>query len=577
MSDLIDITGTLLTVLLNFENKGAQAPTDHNLLAFTGLLNVPPNIVALLQAPLNQLFDQVWAQQTDSNGQTMRDRAKAQIESQISSGVAKLGSSYSAYNISLNLPQAGRLRAIVISGPGANDPNVSQFIDLSYELNGISANFTVTTPYTGGLIGDPTYNLTFDIELLIVIVVPPFAGPLNTTAEFNVANANISASNVIADIGDAILTAINFLSDQPTNIFQSAEGQIDSSGGAIPNLGPLTTLISQLATVWQQAAVQVGFTQLAAFIDAQPSLNLRFTHPLDPAPTIVNAAVPPYPSLFPPQLGTSASIVQAGQSLGVTGTNFPVGQASALYIAWNDTTSGIVRESDINWGPANDPVQSVSKPRNGADGGNTFSVSNLLANTAYAFSVRDQDLITETPFGPPFLITTQPTNLVDLLLSATGGGQQTPVGSASLTGSGAFVTTVQIPQNTAAGMYTLAAALMGNILASATIQVVAASQQLPATIEVIDPATDTVLGSVEETYAFTLRGEGFQPGAVNVSIDTVNGQVLGTASGDATGSFQANFIWPRGFTGQHGIVAEEIAGNQTYQASVSVFAQALPQ
>jgi hypothetical protein len=281
---LTDITGSLLNVLLNFENKGAQAPTDHPLLSFSGLLNLPPNVLATLQIPLNQTFDQIWAVDTDSNGATMLNRTQALIVSQISSAVHGIGSSYSAYNIGVILPQTGRLLSVVESQPGLVAPNASQVVVLSYELNGVSAGFTVTTPYTGGLIGDPTYSMTFDITLGITIILPPSPGALLTTAAFNIGNANISASNLIAEIGDAILTVINFLSDQPTNIFQSAEGTIDSVTGLVI-LGQLGVLLSQFGSAWQQAATSVGFTQLFAFIDAQPSLNFRFIHPLDPAPT----------------------------------------------------------------------------------------------------------------------------------------------------------------------------------------------------------------------------------------------------------------------------------------------------
>jgi hypothetical protein len=94
---------------------------------------------------------------------------------------------------------------------------------------------------------------------------------------------------------------------------------------------------------------------------------------------------------------------------------------------------------------------------------------------------------------------------------------------------------------------------------------------------VIDPSTNIVLGSIEATYTFALRGQGFQQGAVLVSIDSVNGQALGTASGDSNGRFLTNFIWPTGFTGTHAIVADEVVGGQTYEVTVNVYGQALPQ
>ena len=100
---VVDITGTPLAVLLNFVDKGSQPPgSDHPLLPFAALLNLPATLVASLNTPLNQIGDEVWAQVNDTNGKTMRDRTAAAITSQVSVGVQNLGSSYSAYNINVN-------------------------------------------------------------------------------------------------------------------------------------------------------------------------------------------------------------------------------------------------------------------------------------------------------------------------------------------------------------------------------------------------------------------------------------------------------------------------------------------
>src|SRR6516225_3061624 len=117
-AQLTDITGTLLNVVLNFEDKGAQAPTDHPLLSFSGLVNLPPNVLAILQIPLSRSFDQIWAVNTDSSGQTMLNRTQATIAGQISNGAASFGSGFSAYHIAVNLPPIGRLLAAVESQPG---------------------------------------------------------------------------------------------------------------------------------------------------------------------------------------------------------------------------------------------------------------------------------------------------------------------------------------------------------------------------------------------------------------------------------------------------------------------------
>jgi hypothetical protein len=573
-NQLVEITGSLIGVWLKFQNKGTLgSPTDHPVLALSGLLNLPPSVVTMLQTTLSATMDQVWAANKDANGQTMLNRTQALIRKKIASGAQKFGSGYSAYNVSVNLPTTGNLLAAVASQPGLQVPGASQIVTLSYQINGVSANFAVTTPFTGGLLSDPIYNLTLDITVLIQIILPNSPGLITATGSFGVGNASINASNVIAGLAEGILSLVG----EQANIFQPTEGRIDAVAGPA-DLGPLTGLLAELSAAWTQQGVSNGFTQLSASIDFQlinlpPSLNFRFIHPLDPAPVVVDAAVPQYPSLFPPLLGTSASVVQTGSQLGVSGSNFPVGQASALYIAWTDTTSGAVTESDINWGPASGPpMPQVNVPRNGAvDGKNTYSFPNLIPNQLYAFSVRDQDLITETPFSQPFKIFTQQTNLLEILI----GNQM--IGSATLTGSGVFSTTVTIPANLAPGIYRLDASLVGKILASVSIQVIAATQPLPLQIEVIDKNTHRVLDSVEETYTYTLRGQGFfNVGTVSLFIDAYGGQSLGATPSDSMGRFQVDFTWPTGFIGNHKIIAEERIRGLNRQASVSVLGTALP-
>ena len=219
----------------------------------------------------------------------MRDRATATIISDVSAAVQMRGAGFSAYNISASLPSTGILRSLIIDG---DPPSPIQTIFLSYELLGMSVSFTSTTPYTGGLIPDPTYNVTFDVELFMIIVTPSAPGPFTLSSSVNVENANISASNFIAAIGDAAATFLNFISGQPTNLFQAGEGQIDLSGGQVSvDLGPFSALLAQLSAGWL-AAVPFGFLQFHAFINPNTqTLNVQLTHPVDPAPVPVNAAV----------------------------------------------------------------------------------------------------------------------------------------------------------------------------------------------------------------------------------------------------------------------------------------------
>ena len=447
---VVNITGTPLGVQLFFADKGSQTQTVHPLAQFAALLNVPASVQTLLQTPLSQFGDQIWSKNTDSSGQTMRDRASALVSNGL---VTQSPSGHAPYSISVNLPATGILRAIVVGGTT---------IYLSYEIDGNSASWSAHNTQIWPL-PDASFTLTFDLDLLIQIVIPAYASlPLTTTASANVENANISGSNFTADIEDFFGGLLNFLADQPFNIFQAAEGAIDSAGSGFPvDLGNLSTLLAAIPTAWLQA-LPFGFTQLTALIQQNlipilpASLFLQFGHPQDPAPVVVNAAVPTFPSLFHPGINTEPE-VNAGSSLVVNGSNFPLAQASTLYIGWQDTTSGTVTESDINWGQTGGPAQpQVTIARNGNDGKNLYIASNLAPNTTYGFSVRDQDFLTETPFSsPPLTVTTTTTDLIEFDLVPVGqSGPQTNVGSTNLTTTGSFAAPITIPAGQAPGITT---------------------------------------------------------------------------------------------------------------------------
>ena len=194
----------------------------------------------------------------------MRDRVSALVSNGIVTQIKQLG--HTAYNISVNLPTTGILRAL--GGTTAY---------LSYEINGNSAAWDVNV--TIWPFSDASYSLTFDLEILIQIVIPASYGhQLTTTALANVENATISGTDVSADLLDFAGEVANFLTDQPTNIFQVAEGAIDSAGsGGTVDLGDLSTLLAAVPTAWSQA-LPYGFTQLTALIQQQ-ELFLQFEHP----------------------------------------------------------------------------------------------------------------------------------------------------------------------------------------------------------------------------------------------------------------------------------------------------------
>lgn len=533
----VNITGTPLGVQLLFADKGSPTQTAHPLAPYEADLNLPPNLLTLLQTPLSQFGDQVWSQNTDSSGQTMLDRTSALVSKEL---VTQSPSGKGPYNISVSLTTTGILRAIVLDGTT---------IYLSYEINGNSASWTVHNTQFG-FIPDISLNLTFDLELLIQIVIPTQAGlSLTTTTSANIENANIGGANIIADIEIAVAGLLSALQDQPINIFQSAEGEIDSAGsGATVDLGNLSTLLAAVPTAWLQA-LPYGFTQLTALIQQQ-ELFLQFGHPQDPAPIVVNAA----DRLHLPAAISTNPEVQAGSSLIVTGTNFPLAQASTIYIGWQDTISGTVTESDINWGQAGGPPQpQVTISRNGNDGKNLYIASNLAPNSTYDFSVRDQDFLTETPFSqPPFPVTTTSTDLIEFYLVL--GVQQWNVGSTTLTTTGSFSAPITIQPGQAPGMYNLVAMQGSPPIAATPLQVVGAGQPLPPVIQVEGTSANSPAELIEGSL-FILSLQGFQPGMVSVFVDSPAGQLIGTTASTSTSTFTASFVWPA-FEGAHNVYAQ---------------------
>jgi hypothetical protein len=341
---------------------------------------------------------------------------------------------------------------------------------------------------------------------------------------------------------------------------------------------PVQSVFDDLNSQAQQAS-RLGFSQQSAFVFVDPNpqnpptINLQWTHPVDAAPVVVNAANSPFPNLFLALIEPSQTNVNAGQTITITGTNFPLGQASAIYIGWNDTTSGEITQSDITWGQVNtNAFQTVHLPRSPHDGNNTFTADGLLPNTPYVFTVVDEDALTETPPSEPVTITTAATDQVQLMLEDQGFFVQ--VGSATLTTGGTFNAPITLPANLVAGAYTVDAILSGKTLASCQIKVFAANQQLPLSVEVIDPNTQVVLDFVVVGQPFTVRGNGWVPGLVHLTVDTIGGTSLGDSLVAGGGFFQDQKVWPAAAPiGQRKIVAHQSVVNQ---ASVDLLVEAQP-
>jgi hypothetical protein len=435
---------------------------------------------------------------------------------------------------------------------------------LSYFLpSNVSFKSTLPGPQGSGL--DPRFTVSFDMDFHVFSLIPEQPCALALQGQFVIANANIDSHNASAD----------FVKTVVPGAFRDAESRIN--GVQSTKVDRFASLLDGLANSCDQARA-MGFTRFAAFVDpASRTVGFRLTHAVDAAPRVETDAAARGPSLFPPALGASQAQVRAGAQLGITGSHFPTVPASQIKIGWNDTTDEAgVTQSDIAWGPAGGPAQTVHKPRRTYDNGNTFTAANLTPNTSYQFRVRNCDAVACSAWSNVLEVRTQGSDQVQLLLDYNS--TSTVVGNAVLGGDGGFSTTITVPAAAPAGAHQLWARFAGDKVATTTITLLDVSQNPQARLVFADPnVPGGTLATIRivETYPLTLRGEGFKPGPVSVYIDGHNGKELGAATADANGMFMAMFTWPRGIYGAHNVIAYEISGGQTTQASASVSAEQL--
>jgi hypothetical protein len=565
-----DITGTSLGVFMNYADKTATTPTDHPAPTFL----FPPAEQALLNTPLSSMFDTFWSGTKDSNGKTLRDRTSASIVSQVQSGVSQVGSGFTAYNISVNLPMTGRLTASI----------TSNVITLTYLLSGIQVHFTATTPATGSVLGlftipDPKFTATADAQLAIKIPIPKTPCNLVPTATMTVSNANISADNWTADVGEVIGGVLNFVQNKPLAVFQSAEQQIDQTTTA--DVGAFSSTLGNLAPACGTAVAE-GFTGFDAFVDpTKRTLNFRFIHPTPEAPSVYTFDGPTFST---PTLVAKQTEISAGGQTSVSGTMFPVDHSTRLEFGWSDTISSGLVESDVQWASIWDilgnTVHSATLTRQDNDGQNAFTATGLSPNTTYFFRVRDCDLLTCSAWSTVITDATAAsvtTTEVDLFL--TYGGSDHAVGTGTVDLNGSFSANITVAADAPSGTYPLVAKMSGQSIASTNLIVVAAGQPLTPVLECLDPNTGAVLENPVfiEDSPVTAHGEGFAPGAtVSLYFDSTSGPALGTVNADGSGSFTTVVTVPASQAGTDSIIATETVNGQTEQASFPLVVEQPP-
>ena len=128
--------------------------------------------------------------------------------------------------------------------------------------------------------------------------------------------------------------------------------------------------------------------------------------------------------------------------------------ATALHLEWNDTTSGPITESDIEWTPSNSQCESARRPRQPFDHGNHFTISGVAPSTIFRFGSA--------------IATSSPARVEPRLSRLHHGGQRRSrsrcesdssgsvlVAQATLGTDGTFSVLVTIPAGTSAGAYNL--------------------------------------------------------------------------------------------------------------------------
>jgi hypothetical protein len=529
---IFDITGTDLSIQVNFVDPGATRPTDHSALVLS------PKLVAPQATPLSDMFNKRWNDPPPGGGKSLRDQAGDRIRLMILQKVPD------AFAFTIDLPTSGTLRA---SAPPAD------VLFMSYKLGGCSV--TASKPVALG--ADATVTATFGIEILIII---DFRKWPNMTPNIS---THVDDLNVKADSALAVLADFFKIIDLSTVVGDPNPGAADPG---------LPVVLNQLLLDMTTPGVPAGIQSCVASIDeASKVLTLRLIHAVDAPPFLKSVDDSGGgPSLFHSSIGVDKTQVHDGETVTVDGQDFPPNRANRTGVTWTDTISGNIVRSEIDVSIRNAPANRTTIKRQRFDTANVFFAENLQPGTPVTLSVRDCDSLTCTPFSNVFTVTTGGADTVLLTLEVNNVGIS--IGTAPLGATGAFRTSFVVPKGTPAGLHRVSANV-DDVNADTAITVLPDVQPLPAQLHQIDPATGRIISSgVFGSDPITLKGDGFQAADVAIRLDSVGGQQLATAAADASGTFRVSFRWPAFTFGQHTLFAVQ----EPQIASLSVFDEKPP-
>jgi hypothetical protein len=566
-----DVSANPLAVYLDFRDKAGNQ--QHVSAASIPPAAAPPQLQQVLgnpvlSTPLGTYFDQQWTTATvPQTGEVLRDAACDMIKNKIQSEVQD-NLHTNAKDISCNLPRSGAVGVQVADGtlspnepPGWHEPapfylwSGGQHARITYWLPGNSAMFSVDEDY--GL-GNPRYNLTFDGEMRILANISDGNGvDMCTDSVYDWAQADdatIDPTNVAGQVYDDVGALVADLNGQPTNLFQTAEGQIDSGTFSVPALGSVTSAFDQLAAACNSGR-SFGFSQMQASV-SNGALTFRFTHADLAQPTLTDLAAQHNSSSFlTDSLGVQNVQVHAGDTDAVTGYfDMP---RSSIEIGWDP--KGV--PATVKWS-----IKGQNQPPTTANvSGSEFDITSPQSNTQYDFEVQECDQVSCSAWSPPLDIQTENQDIASVLLQLENGPV---VGHGTVKPDGTLATTITVPASTKPGSYTLQALVGNNQTASTSLTVLGTSARAQPVLAAWDTAANRATAGPAVTTQggeFTLHGEAFAPGQVTVRLDNASGPVIGSATAGADGSFKGTFSMPYTSIGNHTLVTDS-----TPQASLAV-------
>jgi hypothetical protein len=342
---------------------------------------------------------------------------------------------------------------------------------------------------------------------------------------------------------------------------QAANDNAQAGARRSPNGGPFGPATCKQGFVWREARVgdlvcvpPATRSQAAADNAAASARRL-----LQPSST---------PSFTRPSI-TAPPVVAAGASFPVSGQFFPATidpTTINIYMDRNSNTAcfgGATELETLRGGAAPVSTMLPASPGSISACNYRYQATALPPSTQFQFRARDCDAVTCSGWSNTFQTMTGAANVTSSVQLLLDSG--IALGSAVSSATGTFNTSPTMPAGTASGIHKLTG-VSGSATDTISIQVTGGRSVASIT------TTGAFFGDrgcpmrpsphvIDAQESFTLFGSGFQPGTVNIRLDTLGGADLGSTSAQADGTFCASFNGPPfAAAGAHNLVAIQGGG-----------------